>query len=303
MAINKHKPIPELTEKEKARFWSKVGVSEPSVCWPWIGRKDKNGYGIFQTFRGGKEQNWRATRVAWKLLKEDPADLEMAHSCDNPPCMNGSHLNAETHVDNMKEIKLRGRCATGDRSGARRHPERIRRGDSHPARLHPERVSGTNNPMAKLTAEQVSEIRSVYMPRSGKSFGNSAHLSSIYGVSAIVIRRIGRGTSYLNVPARDGKSGLTIPEWANVDMHKKNQPRGLSAGAAKLTQGQVDEIRKRYTFSTVGKKTGAKAMAREYGISPSHMLNIARGSAWYKATPETLPDGCKMPLSSLSVLS
>ena len=280
MPTQKYKLIPEFTEEEIARFWSKIDKRGPDECHPWIGRKDKDGYGIFQIKRNGKKCNYRAARIIQKLLRYDADQLIVLHSCDNPPCVNGDHLSPDTTAENNKQCRDRGRNAFGEKHGTKTHPESIVRGDRHHARQNPEKYFGTLNPTAKLSEEQVAEIRSVYRPRTKAYWGNAAHLGKIYGVSAIVIRRIGQESTYLNVDARSSLEG-DILEWAQCpNLFSDNQPKGELASAAKLTWEQVKEIRRRYIPSTRGHKNGSIALAKEFGISVAHLVNIAKGVFW-----------------------
>ena len=224
---------------------------------------------------------WRAPRVAYALFHGDPGDLQILHSCDNPPCLNDRHLSADTDIENKKQAKERGRMATGDRHGLRLHPESVVRGERHHAVLNPEKYYGEGNPMSKLTPQQVVEIRQVYRPRKGSYFGNAKHLGSIYGVSAIAIIRIGQMKSYVNVVG--GENPIDpIPQWAesNVDKHHR---KGEECHQTKLTEEQVMEIRRRYIPAKRGHRNGSFALAREFGITPSHLVNIASGKKWKEA--------------------
>jgi hypothetical protein len=123
VAINKPKPIPHLSTEEIARFWSKVDKRGPDECWPWIGNCFKSGYGRYS--RKGDSQNaFKASRIAYFLCTgDDPGDLIVRHSCDNPPCCNGhKHLLKGTNADNSRDMAGRGRAASGDKNGLRLHP-------------------------------------------------------------------------------------------------------------------------------------------------------------------------------------
>lgn len=97
------------------------------ACWPWMGRKDADGYGVIGT-------SVRAHRVAWAYSNgEIPHGMVIMHTCDNPPCCNPSHLRLGTYADNAHDRDCKARSARGERSG-----------------------------MAKLTEIKVSEIRSLY---------------------------------------------------------------------------------------------------------------------------------------------
>jgi len=60
------KPLPELTQRQKDRFWSRVDVRESTDCWPWAARKNDAGYGIIALLDADA---FFAHRVAFALLK------------------------------------------------------------------------------------------------------------------------------------------------------------------------------------------------------------------------------------------
>lgn len=82
------------------RFWEKVDKN--GSCWLWLGSVS-SGYGRF-SFKG---ESVLAHRVSWFLAHDfyPPKDKEICHSCDNPACVNPSHLWIGTHTDNMKDCK------------------------------------------------------------------------------------------------------------------------------------------------------------------------------------------------------
>jgi hypothetical protein len=86
------------------RFWSKVDKS--GECWLWTAYRDHSGYGIF----GLNGRNQRAPRVAYELLVGPiPQGMYILHSCDNPPCVNPSHLRVGTNLENVQDKMNRGR--------------------------------------------------------------------------------------------------------------------------------------------------------------------------------------------------
>jgi hypothetical protein len=169
-------------------------------CWLWVGAKKRGGYGHLH-YRG---HNLGAHRVSWLVHKGPiPAGLHVLHRCDTPPCVNPAHLFVGTDQDNKDDCGRKERRATGDRSGARLHPERLARGDRHGthtrpgsrtygrrngAYTHPERVlRGERHGCARLTEGQVRWARRVHVPGDPR-FGQSA-LARRLGVSQ---RHMGR---------------------------------------------------------------------------------------------------------------
>jgi hypothetical protein len=117
------KPLPPIAAREIANFWKFVDVRGPDECWPWLGGTTNTGYGTWNSPANGK--TLLATRVAYFLqFGEDPYPFNTLHTCDNPPCQNGAHLFKGTQHQNMLNMIAKGRGARGDKSGARRHPER-----------------------------------------------------------------------------------------------------------------------------------------------------------------------------------
>lgn len=98
----------------EALFWSKVDQSGGAeACWPFR-RLDKLGYGRFDR----KGPQTFAHRASWLFTNgEIPADMEIAHRCDNRACCNPAHLFLATHEENMKDCKAKGRQAKGTDSG------------------------------------------------------------------------------------------------------------------------------------------------------------------------------------------
>lgn len=130
-----HSPIPTtLTSEQLARFNGQLKVI--GDCLEWVGSKHERGYGKIKI--NGKE--YRSHRIAFFLANgSDPGELQVCHSCDNPPCCLPAHLFLGTHLDNMIDREAKGR-------GKAVPPDRI----SFPGDL---------NPAAKLTEAEATVIK------------------------------------------------------------------------------------------------------------------------------------------------
>lgn len=101
-----------VTERDARSFRRQVGrpngaKGKGGLCWPWIGRRNAAGYGVFDTFLDGDRM---AHRVAWVIEHGPILDgLFVCHSCDNPRCVRPSHLWLGTHSDNMRDMAAKGR--------------------------------------------------------------------------------------------------------------------------------------------------------------------------------------------------
>lgn len=81
----------------------------PDACWPWTGSATHLGYGLIRG-TGSPGKQLMATRVSWELAYGfHPGKLFVCHRCDNPPCVNPSHLFLGTHQDNMDDMVRKGR--------------------------------------------------------------------------------------------------------------------------------------------------------------------------------------------------
>lgn len=141
----------------EVRFWRRVNVGDATACWPWIGAKDRDGYGLFRINATDKPDGQRvcihAQRFAWMLARGAiPDGLDVLHHCDNPPCCNDAHLFLGTNLDNVADRDRKGRTAKGERHGWSTVPERMRC-------VPPPRRCGSDNPAAKLTISAVHAIR------------------------------------------------------------------------------------------------------------------------------------------------
>lgn len=177
-----------------ARFWEKVHRVNRG-CWEWSAHRNRQGYGQFKSSAG---VTTTAHRVAWELRSGQviPDGLDVLHTCDNPSCVRNDdegqytvigvahprfgHLWLGTNADNLRDMARKGRSTLGDRSPARRYPERLMRGEQ----CH----------SAKLSAHDVIGIRERL--RSGETV---ASLARAFDVSWPSIDAIKRGRAWKHI--------------------------------------------------------------------------------------------------------
>lgn len=124
------------------RFWAKVDMG-PN-CWNWTASTAGRGYGQFWV--KSRKRLCYAHRFSWELhnLKWVPEGMLIRHDCDNPLCVNPSHLRLGTAKDNYRDMVSRGR-----------------------RRLRP--CKGECHGRARLTRKDVEEIRHEYTTLGTKS--------------------------------------------------------------------------------------------------------------------------------------
>ncbi len=163
-----HKPMPKFTRRHVDRFWSRVAQDAPTECWEWQSYSYNNGYGCFKAFCKG----WLAHRVAYYFhYNEDPGDLCVCHTCDNPICCNPKHLWLGTPRENNQDKLDKGRQSTKAT------------------------VIGSQHPRAKLTDAKVRKIRKLYA--TGRY--TLEQLGVKYGVSFVTIHHIAQRKTWTHI--------------------------------------------------------------------------------------------------------
>ena len=122
-----------LTDADAIRFWSGAEITSADSCWVWKRKTGKRGYGQTSVYQNRKSRTALAHRVAWQLTYgEIPEGMHVCHRCDNPSCVNPSHLFLGSPFVNVHDMITKGRRVL---------------------------VRGESSPNSKLTIDQVRWIR------------------------------------------------------------------------------------------------------------------------------------------------
>jgi hypothetical protein len=143
----------------------------PATCWLWDRAVDLGGYGVFSRKipRSRRGVMFRAHRVSYETFVGPIAPgLDVCHRCDTPCCINPDHLFLGTRLENMADMKSKGR----QRNGVQR---------------------GERNGSAKLTPTEVAEIRRL---RRETRLSQCA-IGERFGVSGTQVSVIVRGLSWV----------------------------------------------------------------------------------------------------------
>lgn len=129
-------------------------------CWEWTGGTS-HGYGTLRLERGGPPVY--AHRLSY-LLATGCLSQQVLHKCDNPLCVNPTHLFEGTQADNMKDMAAKKRSCIGAKNG-----------------------------QCKLSEDQIVEIR-----RRALAGEKQYALAKEYGISQAQVSRIIRGVRRIN---------------------------------------------------------------------------------------------------------
>ena len=102
------------SKKAVSRFWKAVDTCDPTLCWEWLGKRDREGYGVFRYLL----KEYRAHRVAYGLMMQGgKLPPVVMHTCDNPACCNPAHLRGGNQSQNMQDKVRKDRQARGSNNG------------------------------------------------------------------------------------------------------------------------------------------------------------------------------------------
>lgn len=103
-----------MSVAEKVAYYTDDSAG-PDACWPWTGSCQPSGYGQVYV----NNSNCYGHVLSFEVHKgRIPTGMIVRHTCDNPPCVNPSHLVLGTKADNSRDMVRRGRSTRGER-----HPD------------------------------------------------------------------------------------------------------------------------------------------------------------------------------------
>lgn len=86
-----------MFESLEGRVRQRIRVTD-SGCWEWTGARDKHGYGRMR----GHGKTMFTHRYVYIELIGTADGLDLDHLCRNPSCCNPKHLEAVTHIENVR---------------------------------------------------------------------------------------------------------------------------------------------------------------------------------------------------------
>lgn len=159
----------EITGKLLQRFWSKVDKSGgDEACWPWTAAVRREGYGAIKV--NGRLLSSHI--LSWRIHNGGapvPMGSLVEHiECDNPRCVNPSHLCIGTFKTNYDHMVAKGRRVV---------------------------VVGENLEWSKLTECDVLRIRELYVPRKF----SARKVAEVLGLPLGPVERVIYGESWNHV--------------------------------------------------------------------------------------------------------
>lgn len=246
----------ELSLKERLYLSTK----RRGECIEWTGSNDgRKGYGVISI--NGKQE--KTHRVSWEIENGPiPEGMCVCHACDNPACINPSHLFIGTHSDNMQDCLQKGR---GNRGGPK----------------------GENCHFSRLTEKEVLEIRD------SDEYCNA--LAKRYNISTAIITQVQKGQIWKHLPINAKHLGNKSQKLTEADIlaiqasNESNEVLQAEYGVSKSTicrvRGKVDH--KKSTKLTEKDVLAIRAssernidLAKKFNVAPANIYSIRKRVTW-----------------------
>lgn len=226
-------------------------------CWIWHGKKYPGGKRVIKSgrYKGrvkikleyGVYKHWPAHRFSWMAFNGAiPSGRLVCHHCDNPLCVNPSHLFLGSSEDNNKDAKQKNRHSFGER-----HPNH------------------------KLTDQIVKEMRLLYKPwdKDCSYLGLAKRFNCAEGLVCDVVN----GKRWQHVKPMVAPALKRRPSRSQhmIQAHRdgtRKWAHGEKASKSKLTASEVKVIRERNQTRT--------SLAKEFGVSAPAISAIILGKTW-----------------------
>lgn len=196
----------------------RVQVDEITGCLLWVGSTNTSGYGIINVDGEGVAHRASYKKYVGPILP----GMHILHTCDRPACVAPEHLFQGTHLQNMQDMKAKGRS----------------RG-----------AVGAANAGAKITESQAIEIM--------RDTRTQNIVAEHYGISSVMVGLIRNGRAWKHIfkeQYRDQRTALTPSFFSNgvIGLIKKDTRTqmqiaveyGVSQSTiSKIKRGVYDKIK------------------------------------------------------------
>lgn len=235
-----------------SRLYDKINVRSEDDCWLWKAARNPDGYGKFSL--QGRTIGAHRAILTLKLGRDIAEGLQACHRCGNRRCANPHHIYEGSPSQNAADRETHGTAARGERSGARKHRERMARGEQHGR--------------AKISAARVEELRHQY----ATGHFTCGDLAREVDVSPSAVNRIVTGHSWQHLPM----PAAGRDEGRLAQLFRERCLRGEQHPKAKLTESDVRQIRHRFATG----QASLTALAREAGVTKQAIQSIVTGKTW-----------------------
>lgn len=263
------------------RFWSKVDIKSYNECWNWQASTDSYNYGHF--WHNNKLRT--STRVAYELFYDcilEDKKICVCHHCDNPLCVNPTHLFLASQLENIRDKVKKGRQYFYKERGLL--SKRIILGlptKSLNERFW-EKVKKTSTCWlwkASVNTQGYGQIMIDKKPRGSHRVSWELAHGSIPNNLWVLHKCdnppcVNPDHLYLGT-AKDNADDMISRNRQN-NVRPKNPAIGSRHGRSKLIESEVIEIRNRYKTKNISQRK----LAKEFNISQAAILSIIHRRGW-----------------------